>query len=176
MIAAHYEEDPESFHDEIKQLDQLREVSRSPFLCTPAAPSRHAHARLHVNKSLIRHPVHALTLLHFLAAACPASFKRLQWLQCSAALLRSATPPSGQVPPGDDRTPPHRLCLVSVGGGVTDILYILSLHCRKDVYTNTEYIQEGLQIEQASVLYNICKSVWWVWPCPQAQPKVKQYN
>ena len=28
---------------------------------------------------------------------------------------------------------------------------------RKDVYTNAEYIQEGLQIEQASVLYNICK-------------------
>ena len=27
MIAAHYEEDPESFNDEIKQLDQLREVS-----------------------------------------------------------------------------------------------------------------------------------------------------
>lgn len=26
MIAAHYEEDPESFHEEIKQLDQLREV------------------------------------------------------------------------------------------------------------------------------------------------------
>ena len=27
MIAAHYEEDPESFHEEIRQLDQLREVS-----------------------------------------------------------------------------------------------------------------------------------------------------
>lgn len=26
MIAAHYEEEPESFNDEIRQLDQLREV------------------------------------------------------------------------------------------------------------------------------------------------------
>lgn len=27
MISAHYEEDSESFHDEIKQLDTLRQVS-----------------------------------------------------------------------------------------------------------------------------------------------------
>ncbi len=26
MISAHYEENPDSFHEEIKQLDQLREV------------------------------------------------------------------------------------------------------------------------------------------------------
>ena len=35
-------------------------------------------------------------------------------------------------------------------------------HCvclcyRKDAFTGTEYIQEGLQIEQASVLYNLCE-------------------
>lgn len=29
------------------------------------------------------------------------------------------------------------------------------------MYTNAEYIQEGLQIEQASVLYNICKCCFW---------------
>ena len=29
MIAAHYEENPDSFHDEIRQLDQLREVRLS---------------------------------------------------------------------------------------------------------------------------------------------------
>ena len=29
---------------------------------------------------------------------------------------------------------------------------------RKDAFTGTEYIQEGLQIEQASVLYNLCES------------------
>ena len=33
MIAAHYEEDPESFHEEIRQLDQLREV----FCCACAS-------------------------------------------------------------------------------------------------------------------------------------------
>ena len=27
MISAHYEEDPESFNEEIRQLDQIREVS-----------------------------------------------------------------------------------------------------------------------------------------------------
>lgn len=36
-------------------------------------------------------------------------------------------------------------------------------HCvclcyRKDAFTGAEYIQEGLQIEQASVLYNLCES------------------
>ena len=35
-------------------------------------------------------------------------------------------------------------------------------HCvclcyRKDAFTGAEYIQEGLQIEQASVLYNLCE-------------------
>ena len=29
---------------------------------------------------------------------------------------------------------------------------------RKDAFTGAEYIQEGLQIEQASVLYNLCES------------------
>ena len=33
MISAHYEENPDSFHEEIKQLDQLREV-RVHFLIT----------------------------------------------------------------------------------------------------------------------------------------------
>ena len=32
MIAAHYEEDPESFNEEIRQLDQLREVSKVALL------------------------------------------------------------------------------------------------------------------------------------------------
>lgn len=33
----------------------------------------------------------------------------------------------------------------------------LSVSHRKDIFSNAEYIQEGLQIEQASVLYNICE-------------------
>ncbi len=31
----------------------------------------------------------------------------------------------------------------------------LSLSCRKDAFTDAQYGQEGLQIEQASILYNI---------------------
>ena len=36
MISAHYEEDPESFREEIRQLDQLREVSS--FLSSASIP------------------------------------------------------------------------------------------------------------------------------------------
>ena len=36
--------------------------------------------------------------------------------------------------------------------------YCVCLCYRKDAFTGTEYIQEGLQIEQASVLYNLCES------------------
>ena len=35
MIAAHYEEDPESFNDEIRQLDQLREVRKGSTIVSP---------------------------------------------------------------------------------------------------------------------------------------------
>ncbi len=35
---------------------------------------------------------------------------------------------------------------------------LLSLHAyRKDAHTDAQYVQEGLQIEQASILYNICE-------------------
>ena len=37
------------------------------------------------------------------------------------------------------------------------LFLILFSDYRKDIFTNAEYIQEGLQIEQASVLFNICE-------------------
>jgi len=39
MIAAHYEENPDSFNDEIRQLDQLREVSPAGNHNQPSASS-----------------------------------------------------------------------------------------------------------------------------------------
>ena len=35
--------------------------------------------------------------------------------------------------------------------------HVCCLCYRKDAFTGAEYIQEGLQIEQASVLYNLCE-------------------
>ena len=103
---------------------------------------------------------------YLLAAACPSTFQRLQWLQCAASVLCSAPPAASQISPGDNWTAANWLCMVrEIHWRYANIRHLNSYYIsytppppfRKDVYTNAEYIQEGLQIEQASVLYNICK-------------------
>jgi tyrosine-protein phosphatase non-receptor type 23 len=93
LIGAHYEENPDTFSDEIRQLDQLREHSTKPTRdYNGCSVLRRYFAQLH--------------------------------------LLRARFPPEtvGQIP--------------------VDFAW-------RDVHSGAEYLQEGFQIEQASVLYNI---------------------
>jgi tyrosine-protein phosphatase non-receptor type 23 len=93
LISSHYDESPESFSNEIHQLEQLRESALKPTRdYTGCNILRRYYAQIHLLKS--RFPVEAVGPL-------PIDFS---W---------------------------------------------------KDLYTNADYRQKGLQIELASILYNI---------------------